>query len=156
VDRMLSKRAASAAAAVGLTVVLAGAGVTGTALAAGPGAVSYPGSHPASRAAVVVRERTTRHFGKVLFTNRTLALYYLPSGSCSGTCLSVWPPLLMPSGKTKPKGASCLGTAKYGTHHRLQVTYRGRRLYTFVSDTRGSINGNGLEGFKVAKVAARC
>jgi hypothetical protein len=36
------------------------------------------------------------------------------------------------------------------------VTYRGRRLYTFVSDTGGSITGNGVAGFKVARLAAHC
>jgi predicted lipoprotein with Yx(FWY)xxD motif len=144
-------------AAAALTVALAGSGLTGTALAittpraglAGPSQVT------ASRTAVVVKVHRTRHFGKVLFTVGDRALYYVSKGSCRGSCLSVWPPLMMPAGKTKPKGVSCLGTARFGPHHRLQVTYHGRRLYTFVDDTRGSIRGNGVSGFKVAKVT-RC
>ena len=57
-------------------------------------------------------------------------------------------------GKTMPKGAMCLGTAKAGS--RLQVTYNGHRLYTFVDDTGHSVTGNGLAGFKVAKVTTTC
>jgi hypothetical protein len=60
----------------------------------------------------------------------------------------------MPAGKTMPAGASCLGVAKFG--HRLQVTYRGRRLYTFVSDSGHSVTGNGVEGFVVAKATTHC
>lgn len=49
-----------------------------------------------------------------------------------------------------PKGVRCLGTAKL--QGRLQVTYHHHRLYTFVSDSGGSVTGNGVEGFAVAKV----
>jgi hypothetical protein len=58
----------------------------------------------------------------------------------------------MPKGKTMPKGVRCLGTAKFGRHHQLQVTYHGKRLYTFTGDSGHSVNGNGVAGFKVAKV----
>jgi predicted lipoprotein with Yx(FWY)xxD motif len=111
-------------------------------------------THHASHAAVVVRERTHAPFGKILYTTHNHALYYLKSGSCTGECLSVWPPLLMPKGKTVPKGASCLATAKFG--HRLQVTYNRHRLYTFVDDSGTSVTGNGLEGFAVAKILKKC
>lgn len=70
-------------------------------------------------------------------------------------CRAVWPRLVMPPGKTKPKGASCLGTSPFA-HHWLQVTYRKHRLYTFTGDSGGSVTGNGVAGFKVAKVMRRC
>jgi predicted lipoprotein with Yx(FWY)xxD motif len=134
----------------GLSVVLAAAGVAGTAVAADAS------SAPVSHSAVVVKERTHRPFGKILYTTHNRALYYLPAGagSCRGDCLSVWPPLLMPTGKTVPKGAKCLGTVAFG--HRRQVTYNHRRLYTFVSDGPFSVTGNNVESFKVAKVTGRC
>jgi hypothetical protein len=112
----------------------------------------------AGKSAVVVRERTRRHFGKILVTVHGAALYYLPSGSCTAAsgCLAIWPRLVMPAGKTVPKGASCLGTAKFGSHHRLQVTYRKQRLYTFADDSGTSVTGNGVSGFKVAKVQSSC
>jgi hypothetical protein len=36
------------------------------------------------------------------------------------------------------------------------VTYRKHRLYTFTGDSGGSVNGNDLSGFKVAKVMRKC
>ena len=57
----------------------------------------------------------------------------------------------LPKGKTKPRGASCLGTARFGAHHRLQVTYHGKQLYTFVDDSGHSVRGNDFQGCKVAK-----
>lgn len=130
--------------------------MAGAAVAVGP-AVASAQSVPAhsSKSAVVVKERTRRHFGKILVTPKGRALYVLPNGSCTGMCLTIWPRLIMPRGKTMPKGATCLATAKFGSDHRLQVTYRKMRLYTFVDDSGTSVNGNGVQGFKVAKVV-RC
>jgi predicted lipoprotein with Yx(FWY)xxD motif len=134
--------------------------LAGTAVAAGPTAASAQSVHAqsvphATKAAVVVKERVRGHFGKILVTTKGRALYVLPHGSCTGGCLSVWPRLVMPKGKTMPKGANCLATAKFGTDHRLQVTYRKMRLYTFVNDSGTSVNGNGVAGFRVARVV-RC
>lgn len=103
-----------------------------------------------TRKATVVKVVTRAPFGKMLATVHGRSLYILPTGSCTGSCLSAWPPLLMPRGKTIPLGTRCLGTRKFG--HRRQVTYRGKRLYLFSGDSGGSVNGNGLAGFKVAKV----
>ena len=133
---------------VGLTLVLAATGAAGTAVAAdASSAVNHP--------AVVVVVKNHRPFGRMLFTTRNHALYYLPAGagSCTGACLTAWPPLLMPRGKNVPKGTTCLRVVKFG--RRLQVTYNRRRLYTFASDMAGQVTGNGLAGFKVAKVV-RC
>ena len=95
-------------------------------------------------------------FGKILTAARRglhgRALYVLPSGSCTAGCLSVWPRLVLPRGKTIAAGASCLGTKPFGAHHRLQVTYHGKRLYLFDSDSGTSVNGDGVGGFAVAKV----
>jgi predicted lipoprotein with Yx(FWY)xxD motif len=109
----------------------------------------------AGSSATVVQQATRPHFGKILVTVKAgMALYEHPHGGCSAACESIWPPLLMPKGKTMPKGAMCLGTAKAGS--KLQVTYNGQRLYTFVDDTGHSVDGNGLAGFKVAKVTTTC
>lgn len=140
--RFATRRALTAS----LTLLLAGTGLTSAALSA-----SAATTHRESRSAVVVEERTHAPFGKILYTTHRHALYYEKSGSCTGECLSIWPPLLMPKGKTMPKGASCLATAKYG-RGRLQVTYRHHRLYTFADDSGSSVTGNGVAGFAVAKV----
>lgn len=105
-----------------------------------------------TRRAIVVKVVTRSPFGKMLATIHGRSLYYLPTGRCTAAsgCLSAWPPLLMPRGKTIPLGTRCLKTARFG--HRLQVTYRGKRLYLFVGDSGGSVTGNHVSGFKVARL----
>jgi predicted lipoprotein with Yx(FWY)xxD motif len=137
------------ALATALSATLAAASVTGSAVA------SAATAHTAAKSAVVVKERTRAHFGKILVTVHGAALYYLPHGSCTGACLAIWPRLAMPKGANKPRGARCLGTKAFGKHGR-QVTYRGHRLYTFVDDTGTSVTGNNVQGFKVAKVVRSC
>lgn len=129
-------------------VAIALAGTLGS-VAAG---VSAAQASPATtKKAVVVKHATRAPFGSMLITVRGRSLYILPSGSCGAACLAAWPPLLMPKGKTIPLGNACLGTARFGHHHRLQVTYRKKRLYLFAGDSGTSVNGNGVSGFKVAK-----
>lgn len=104
-----------------------------------------------TRRATVVKIVTRHGFGRMLATIHGRSLYILtPGHPCTGPCAPAWPRLLMPRGKTIPLGARCLGTAKFG--RRLQVTYRGKRLYTFIGDSGTSVNGNNVSGFKVAKV----
>jgi predicted lipoprotein with Yx(FWY)xxD motif len=136
---------------VTLAILLAGTTAVAT---VGVAAAQTAPAH-ASKAAGVVLQRHRGHFGKILVTRKGgMALYFKPHGSCTGSCLGIWPRLVMPKGKTSPKGARCLGTAKFGTHHRLQVTYHGKRLYTFVDDAGHQVTGNQVEGFVVAKVVA--
>jgi len=112
-----------------------------------------------SHRATMVHPANRMGFGKILTAARPglrgRALYVLPSGSCTGSCLSIWPRLVLPRGKTIPAGASCLGTKPFGAHHRLQVTYHGKRLFLFDNDSGTSVNGDGVAGFAVAKVI-RC
>ncbi|HEY2641564.1 MAG TPA: hypothetical protein VGI66_16975 [Streptosporangiaceae bacterium] len=144
--------------AVSSTLLITGAGLSGTAIASA--GTAHAPARPAvavNRTATVVKKATRHHFGRIIVTVRGRALYYLtPHHSCTGQCLSVWPRLVMPAGKTIPKGAPCLGTKAFGTHHRLQVTYHKQRLYTFVSDSGTSVTGDGIAGFKVAKVVRGC
>ncbi len=136
--------------------VVAAVLVTGSAVAtAGIAASAQAQVRPSSSgtSAHVVNEATRSGFGKILVTIKVgMSLYEHPHGGCSASCQSIWPPLLMPSGKTKPTGAPCLKTAKLGT--KLQVTYHGQRLYTFTGDSGHSVNGNGVAGFVVAKVTS--
>jgi predicted lipoprotein with Yx(FWY)xxD motif len=136
------------------TLALTGASLSVVATSSATAATA-PSASPAAKSAVVVKERVRSHFGKILVTVHGAALYYLPHGSCTGGCLAIWPRLVMPAGKTIPKGANCLGTKAFG-HRKLQVTYRGQRLYTFADDSGTSVTGNGVAGFKVAKVARSC
>jgi predicted lipoprotein with Yx(FWY)xxD motif len=61
----------------------------------------------------------------------------------SSGCLSVWHPLTVPAG-VMPKGPVKLGTIKR-PEGGVQVTYRGRPLYSFAGDTApGQANGQGI------------
>lgn len=94
--------------------------------------------------------------GKMLADMSGLSLYYQPTLTCPASCQSFWPPLVLPKGSTAvPTGVTCLGTASLGSLR--QVTYRGHRLYTFISDSGNSVLGNGQAGFVAAKVTTgRC
>jgi predicted lipoprotein with Yx(FWY)xxD motif len=103
---------------------------------------------------VVVAETTRAPFGEILTNKKSKTLYVLTAGNtCTGGCLKVWPPLLMPKGKTMPAGATGLGTTAFGAK-RLQVTYNSNALYTFKGDSGKSANGNGEAGFVVAQVSS--
>jgi predicted lipoprotein with Yx(FWY)xxD motif len=84
----------------------------------------------------------------VLTTNKGKTLYSLSvekNGKfiCTGGCLSLWKPLIVPKG-VKPKGPVALSTVKR-PDGRTQVTYKGRPLYSFNSDKPGEANGEGLK-----------
>ena len=94
--------------------------------------------------------KTTQAGGKtVLATRRGRTLYHL-SGERRGhficttqLCLSLWKPLVVGRG-TKPTGARRLGTLKR-PDGRLQVSYKGAPLYTFVEDRKpGDTKGDGF------------
>ncbi len=100
----------------------------------------------------VVNVVTRAPYGKILTTTKGLSLYTTAS-SCTGGCLTAWPPLLMTKGKTIPTGVKGLGTVPLtfnGKSH-LQVTFDGSALYRFEGDSGTSVNGNGVAGFMVAK-----
>ena len=98
----------------------------------------------------VAAERENPTLGKtVLTTTKGRTLYSLSveeSGKfiCTGSCLSVWHPLMVPAG-VRPTGPVKLGTVERpegGT----QVTYKGRPLYRFGGDTKaGQANGEGIK-----------
>jgi predicted lipoprotein with Yx(FWY)xxD motif len=101
------------------------------------------------RTKAVVREARNPGLGaKILTTIRGLTLYSLSAEThgtfiCTGGCLSVWKPLTVAAGVT-PTGPVKLATIKR-PEGAVQVTYRGRPLYTFSGDTApGETNGQGI------------
>jgi predicted lipoprotein with Yx(FWY)xxD motif len=96
--------------------------------------------------------------GKILTTKTGLTLYYDTSDTptkiaCTGSCATVWPPLLFTGSGTPTGGA---GVSGLGTIKRpgggVQVTYKGKPLYTFASDKAGQTSGQGVAGFQVVIV----
>lgn len=84
----------------------------------------------------------------VLTTNKGKTLYSLSVEKngrfvCTGGCLSLWKPLVVPKG-VKPKGPVKLGTVKR-PDDRTQVTFKGRPLYSFNAEKPGEANGEGLK-----------
>lgn len=103
---------------------------------------------PASKRVAAEAENAT--LGKtVLTTTKGRTLYSLSAEKhgkfiCAASCLSVWHPLLVPSG-VHPTGPVKLGTIvrpEGGT----QVTYKGKPLYRFGGDSKaGQANGEGIK-----------
>jgi len=99
---------------------------------------------------VVVSVATLPKYGEVLVDQKGLALYYDTANkpkhwACKGTCLTVWPPLVLPKGEARAvagKGVSGLGVVN-GPSGR-QVTWEGKALYTYVRDSSGKAFGQGL------------
>lgn len=94
--------------------------------------------------------KTGHALGKSVLVNAAgLTLYSLSAEThgrfvCTGSCLSVWHPLVVAAGH-KPTGSRGLGTIRR-PDGRTQVTFKGKPLYTFSGDhKRGQANG---EGFK--------
>jgi predicted lipoprotein with Yx(FWY)xxD motif len=90
--------------------------------------------------------------GTVLVDSKGNALYTnnRDSGSkvaCTGSCASVWVPLAAPS-SGKPTSSDSSVQAKLGVvmtpDGTSQVTWGGKPLYTFVSDSAGQVTGNGV------------
>jgi len=87
--------------------------------------------------------------GRVLVDSAGRALYAADEEAdssvvCTGACTSFWIPLTIdgaaPSGNSLP---SELGVVERGDGTR-QVTFDGKRLYTFVEDEPGEATGDGL------------
>ena len=93
--------------------------------------------------------------GTVLVDARGFTLYHLQGETtshvtCTGGCLTTWPPLLDNSGATPAGGAGVTGTLSTfslpggGT----QVAYNGMPLYTFTGDSApGQASGQGVGNF---------
>jgi predicted lipoprotein with Yx(FWY)xxD motif len=100
---------------------------------------------------VMVKVVDVAGFGPILETKRGFPLYTDGAPPCVGICPVIWPPLLMPGKKTVPLGTTGLGTTPYGTQ--LQVTYQGKPVYKFYTDSRRRPpGGNGFQDFFVVTV----
>ncbi len=99
----------------------------------------------------VVKEAHSPSLGKTVLTaNSGLTLYSLSAEVggkfiCKGSCLKDWHPLVVAKG-VKPAGPVALGTIARPDNGKRQVTFEGRPLYTFDSDSsKGEANGEGIK-----------
>ena len=133
------KRLMIALAAVVAVLALAACG--------GAGSDSGASSPGADTATVSVEELGDS--GRVLVDSAGKALYAADEEAdssvvCTGACTSFWMPLTIhgraPSGNSLPGE---LGVVERGDGTR-QVTFDGKRLYTFVEDEPGEVTGDGF------------
>ena len=76
--------------------------------------------------------------------------------TCSGSCLSTWPPLLDPSGAKPTAGAGVTGKlSTFSSPSGTQVAYNGMPLYTYSGDqSAGQANGQGIQNVWYAVTAS--
>jgi len=107
------------------------------------------GAHPTTRTgsrpgaeAISVQAISVPGYGEVLGTRGRYSVYLLSDEghgrvTCTGGCLSLWPPLLLPSGTTVALAGQGItgrvGTLRLGRSE-IQVTYDGYPLYTYAGD----------------------
>jgi predicted lipoprotein with Yx(FWY)xxD motif len=122
-----------------------------------------PSAPSAAAGAVKVASSDVSGVGTVLVNDSGFTLYHLKTETagkieCTGSCVGVWPPVLLPAGVMAAHAGSGL-TGTLGTIHRpdggTQVTYNGFPLYTYSGDTAaGQANGQGIQGVWFAVTAA--
>ena len=92
--------------------------------------------------------------GKTLYTH---AGDSANTSTCTGSCLTAWPPLTVTAGQ-QPAGGSGV-TGQLGTFSRsdgsVQVTYNGLPLYYWQGDAKpGDAAGQSVGGFSVAQATS--
>lgn len=111
---------------------------------------------PAVNNAVLIT-KTSPSLGQYLAEPDGQALYTYGSDSsgvsnCTGSCLASWP-AYQATGSTANLPAG-VGVIMRSDNGQTQYTYNGMPLYTFVSDSKGQVTGDGVSNFNVAKPAA--
>jgi len=91
--------------------------------------------------------------GRTLYTH---AGDSVNTSTCSGGCLTAWPPLTVATGQQPTAGPGVTGVL--ATFARpdgsMWVTYNGLPLYYWQGDAKaGDVTGQGINGFSVAQVS---
>ena len=114
---------------------------------------------PDLRATVLLRELTTEYGYTGSYASlrrRVVGLRPAVTSTCTGRCLTAWPPLTVTAGQQPTAGPGVTGhlgsfTRTDGT---TQVTYNGWPLYSWPGDAKpGDATGQGVGGFSVATTA---
>ena len=101
----------------------------------------------------LVKVKKDAKLGDIVANAKGLTLYTLTDASgkavpCTGACLGVWPPALVPDGVTTVTGADGVMLAVGDDPAGKIITAGGLPLYTFVKDTDGEdAYGEGLASF---------
>jgi len=113
------------------------------------GTLVQPGLAGASSSPTTIMTAHNKTWGTILVLGNGTTVYRLAADPknksvCSGTCATIWPPVLLASGQKSPVGHGVHGL---GTINRAngkhQVTYQGVPLYRFIGDhNAGQATGN--------------
>lgn len=133
--------------------VLAGASsvlLAACAMGAGEGSTSTGGSLTVGSASSSLGTFLTGPNGKTLYIH---AGDSMNTSTCTGQCLTAWPPLTAAAGQSVTAGSGVTG--HLATFSRsdgsLWVTYNGMPLYYWQGDSKaGDTTGQGVNGFTVA------
>ena len=111
-----------------------------------------------TRTVPTVKTAHSSKYGTLLVSSTGFTLYQLGTETngtikCTRSCAKIWPPLLLAAG-AKPIAGQGVSQAKLGTikrpDHGTQVTYNGKALYRFASDSKpGAVTGQNVAGFHV-------
>ena len=115
-------------------------------------ALAVPGIATAADAGVVAGRAIGTHGTLLVATKNDMTLYTFDKdvagsgvSSCTGGCVTTWPPLTVSAGETPTGGGGVtgsLGTITRADSGAIQVTYDGKPLYFFASDAApGDTNG---------------
>ena len=170
--RTLGGRMAVVTVGLGLAVTMAAcssnssnsasSGSSTTVASASPTTVAAPAT--TTTVAALIKTAGNANLGAILTDASGKTLYTRdtdPAGgsSCTGSCATTWPPLLLPAGSTSPgavpTGVTGTLTSFARTDTGTQVALSGKALYTFSGDSAaGQTNGDGVGGiWHVAKVS---
>ena len=159
--RRISHRTGAVTALIGVSVLVAACGSSGSTTTSAPAAYGAGGSAASStvKAAPAAAKGVLIGIAKgadgTYLTGaggRALYLWVADSGgrsSCSGACAKVWPPVTTTGKAIAGNGvhATDLGSIKRADGS-TQVTYKNHPLYYFIEDkNKGSIKGQGSDSF---------
>jgi len=134
-------------------LVLAGCGTTTTTPSAPAPTGSAAAAATPSAAATTIKVASATVGGtseQILVTaSSALPLYYFSldtptSSHCTGSCASIWPPLLQRSGQPTASGSASGTLTVLADANGSQVEYSGHPLYRFTGDTPGQVTGDGM------------
>jgi predicted lipoprotein with Yx(FWY)xxD motif len=148
-----SRRTITVVSSIGALLMLLAACASTSAGSSGP--TNQPTSSGAN--GVTVKAATVGLLGTALVDGSGRTLYALSAEQggklvcTSSTCVTNWPPLLVPAGASATAGSG-VDAAKLGTIDRSggekQVTYNGWPVYLFKGDSAaGQSNGQGIQSF---------
>lgn len=115
-------------------------------------AVGAVAAVPATAAGAATRQvkvtaQTVGKMGKLLESGgKVLYVISAPAAPCDSSCLAIWPALTLPGGVKGATAGSGVQKSKLGVTTDAagahQVTYGGKAVYWFSSDSKGTVNGN--------------